>query len=312
MTSSPLFYIKKKARTFVFKGAQQGIKAGLSLSDRLHPRQAARWGERLFLKPQRFRRTANERKVLARASQGVVQVGQDLVRVWHWGNGPRIVLTHGWSGRGGQFYHWVDLLTEAGFTVTVFDAPGHGSSEGELGSLVHIVQSLEAIQAAHGDFHSVIGHSLGGAAALVASARGLATQFVVTLNAPADILEVMEKTMRSMGLSQKSIQKIWTGLETRFQIQLNQFQPYLQAHRIQQPTLIVHDLDDKEVPWSDQERLQTQMARAQVLTTKGSGHYRILRNTEVILKTRQFLMGESVQSLDSPTMDLILGQGCYL
>ena len=308
MTDSPLFYIKKKARTFVLKGAQQGIKVGLSLSDRLHPHQAAFWGEKLFLKPLRYRRTSNERKILARASQGVVQVDNDLVRLWSWGSGPRIVLVHGWSGRGGQFYPWVDLLTEAGFSVTLFDSPGHGSSEGNTGSLVQMIQSLEAIADAYGPLHAVIGHSLGGAACLVAAAQGLPTQYVVTLNAPADILQVMENTMRSMGLRKKSIEKIWAGLEKRFGIQLSNYQPQQQAHRIAQQVLLIHDLDDKEVPWKDQELLQQKIPHAQVLTTKGCGHYRLLRHTQAILKTRQFLMGEGVEPLASPAMDLILGQ----
>lgn len=308
MTLSPLFYIKKKARTFVLKGTQHGLKVGLSLSDRLHPNQAAFWGEKLFLKPLRYRRTSNERKVLARASHSVVQVGNDLVRLWTWGSGPRVVLTHGWSGRGGQFYPWVDLLTEAGFSVTLFDAPGHGSSEGETGSLVQMVQSLEAIAAAHGPLHGVIGHSLGGAACLVAAAHGLPTEFVVTLNAPADILQVMENTMRSMGLRKKSIEKIWAGLEKRFGIALSDYQPYQQGSRIQQQLLLIHDLDDNEVPWTDQELLQQKIPQADVLTTKGYGHYRILRHTQAILKTRQFLMGEGVEPLASPAMNLILGQ----
>lgn len=312
MTPSLLFYIKKKARTFVLKGTHQGIKVGLSLSDRLHPHQAAFWGEKLFLKPLRYRRTANERKVLDRASQGVVQVGNDLVRIWTWGSGPRVVLTHGWSGRGGQFYPWVDLLTEAGFSVTLFDSPGHGSSEGATGSLVQMVQSLEAIADAYGPLHAVIGHSLGGAACLIAAAQGLPSEYVVTLNAPADILQVMEDTMGSMGLRKKSIAKIWAGLESRFGIQLSDYQPYQQAYRIKQKVLLIHDLDDKEVSWKDQELLQQKIRYAEVLTTKGHGHYRILRHTQAILKTRQFLMGEGVEPLVSPAMGLILGHSGYL
>jgi pimeloyl-ACP methyl ester carboxylesterase len=312
MTPSPLFYIKKKARTFVLKGIHQGIRAGLSLSDRLHPHQAAFWGEKLFLKPTHYRRTSNERKVLSRASQGVVQVGNDLVRLWSWGSGPRVVLAHGWSGRGGQFYPWVDLLTEAGFSVTLFDAPGHGSSEGNTGSLVQMVKSLQAIAAAYGPLHAVIGHSLGGAAALVAAAQGLPTEYVVTLNAPADILQVMENSMRSMGLRKKSIERIWAGLEQRFGIQLHDYQPHQQAYRIKQKVLLIHDLDDKEVHWKDQELLHQKIPHAEVLTTKGHGHYRILRHTQAILKTRQFLMGEGVEPLASPAMDLILGQQGYL
>lgn len=312
MTPSPLFYIQKKARTFVLKSVQKGMKVGLSISDRLHPHQAAFWGEKLFLKPLHYRRSANERKVLARASQGVVQVGDDLVRLWTWGSGPRIVLTHGWSGRGGQFYPWVDLLTEAGFSVTVFDAPGHGGSEGSTGSLVQMVQSLEVIAAAYGPLHAVIGHSLGGAACLVATAHGLPTEYVVTLNAPADILQVMENTMGSMGLRKKSIEKIWAGLEQRFGIQLSDYQPQQQADRIHQRVLLIHDLDDTEVLWKDQELLKQKIPHADVLTTKGYGHYRVLRHTQAILKTRQFLMGEGVEPLASPAMDLILGQSGYL
>ncbi len=306
------FKIFRKARTFVLKGVLLSIKTGLTVSDRLFPSQAARWGESLFLTPQHYRRTANERKVLARARQEVLRVGQDVIKVWHWGTGPRIILTHGWSGRGGQFYHWVDLLTEAGFTVTLFDAPGHGSSEGKTGSLVQIIQSLEAIIEAHGPAHGVVGHSLGGAAVIVAAAQGLPIQRVITLNAPADIFAVMETSMGKMGLRQRSIRKIWQLLEQRFGVKLQDFQPLTRIAELTQPALLIHDLDDKEVPWSAQQHLKTRLPHAEVLTTQGAGHYRVLRKRDVILKARDFLMGHSLQELDSPAMELLLGQSGQL
>ena len=53
--------------------------------------------------------------------------GKRLV-AWSWGEGPTVLLVHGWEGRGSQMAAFAAPLAEAGFRAVAFDAPGAASS----------------------------------------------------------------------------------------------------------------------------------------------------------------------------------------
>jgi pimeloyl-ACP methyl ester carboxylesterase len=48
------------------------------------------------------------------------------------------------------------------------------------------------------------------------------------------------------------------------------------------PTMVVHDRLDKEVPYDEGAKLGTTWPSAELVTTEGLGHQRILRDPEVI------------------------------
>ncbi|MFP2912939.1 hypothetical protein ACLESD_49620, partial [Pyxidicoccus sp. 3LFB2] len=67
--------------------------------------------------------------MLAQGQQRVVKLGGERVAVWSWGEGPRVLLVHGWSGYGGQLTAFVAPLVEAGFSVVAGTTRrGHGVS----------------------------------------------------------------------------------------------------------------------------------------------------------------------------------------
>jgi len=85
----------------------------------------------------------------------------------------------------------------------------------------------------------------------------------------------------------------------------------LQAHRnvreIDRPALIVHDLDDREVPWEEGERYARYWPSSHLLSTTGLGHNRILGDTAVIGGVLDFLRGECVGERIVSTPDLPFG-----
>jgi len=81
------------------------------------PTLAARVAEGLFLRTRRSPPRAGERAVLARGAVCRVRRGDQWLRAWIWGNGPTVLLVHGWNGRAGQLAEFVPPLLEAGFQV---------------------------------------------------------------------------------------------------------------------------------------------------------------------------------------------------
>jgi pimeloyl-ACP methyl ester carboxylesterase len=61
-----------------------------------------------------------------------------------------------------------------------------------------------------------------------------------------------------------------------------------------QPCLIVHDLDDRDVPWAEGECYARHWPGARLYTTQGLGHRRVLDAPEVIDAALVFVRGGSV------------------
>ena len=56
----------------------------------------------------------------------------------------------------------------------------------------------------------------------------------------------------------------------------------------------MHDLEDREVPWSEGERYARVWGEARLLSTRGLGHNRVVDNACVIDAALRFLRGEAV------------------
>src|SRR5262249_35980660 len=122
------------------------------------PGVAARLAARWFVTPPRHRRPQTEARALAAARAGGGALEGRRVRMWTWGHGPAVVLAHGWGGRGSQLAPFVEPLLAEGFSVTAFDALGHGDSDGREATLPDLVASLRAVAAARAPVRGVIAH----------------------------------------------------------------------------------------------------------------------------------------------------------
>jgi alpha-beta hydrolase superfamily lysophospholipase len=85
--------------------------------------------------------------------------------------GKRVLLVHGWSGRGTQLFKIADELLKQGYSTISFDAPAHGKSPGKTTIMVDFITTIE-INKQFGPFDAAIGHSLGGMSVLNAK-KGL-------------------------------------------------------------------------------------------------------------------------------------------
>ena len=64
--------------------------------------------------------------------------------------------------------------------------------------------------------------------------------------------------------------------------------------RIGRPTLVIHDLADAEVPWSEGERYALGLRAGRMLTVTGLGHHKIVDAPEVLDAGMAWLRGEHV------------------
>ena len=271
----------------------QLIRFGFRALGPIVPVAAGTLAERLWLGTQRFPEPNWERRVLDRAQVGDTRVEGQRVVTYRWGSGDNVLLAHGWNGRTGQLGAFVAPLTEQGFRVIGFDAPGHGRSPGVQTSIVQITQVMQEIVVRYGPLRAVVGHSFGGLCAAFALDAGLAAERAVCVASPASMGWLMRRFARHLALpvpvmrdlQRRAAQRIgnqsWQRLSTG-----------KQASRLAQPALIVHDHDDEIVPWRQGRAFAESWPGARFVSTNGLGHRRILRDPAVVQEVVRFVVDE--------------------
>ena len=253
------------------------------------PGVAARWAETIFCRPPRHDPRPADEAFLATGDRSTVRSDNLDLAVWAWGQGPIIILTHGWGGRAGRFSALSEALVAGGFRVVLFDAPAHGASMGREASLPQFARALRDVGDTVGMIHGLVGHSLGGAAVSLAMHRGMHTRRAVLLAPPADVFLFSHAFAEHLRIPPRARVVMRQNLETRLQISWEELHIPTLARGMTSPVLVVHDTEDADVPYAHGEEIARAWPGAELFTTNDLGHRAILRNSEVIRRTVEFL-----------------------
>jgi pimeloyl-ACP methyl ester carboxylesterase len=234
---------------------------------------------RLWFRTRRHAGSADELSMAGSAEQMTVLVDGIPVAVYRWGSGPVVVFVHGWSGRATQVAAFVEPLNAAGYCVIAFDAPAHGKTPGRRTNIVEFTAVLQAIAANYGPLHGAITHSFGGMVLAYALHQGLAAGRVVCISTPARLEFLIERFGRMLILPDPVVTELRRRLEQRFDANVWELMSTdNNARTLTVPALIIHDRDDREVPWRQGEMVASAWSGARWLITHGLGHRRILRD----------------------------------
>lgn len=232
----------------------------------------------------------DELRLMEDASLVTVPMVPERLIGWHWGRkqDPRVILVHGWGGRGTQLKRFIAPLLERGFSVIAFDAPGHGMTGGPDSSLPHFLRGLEAVLDHLGPVHALIGHSLGGAvASMIMARRPQAIARGVLVAAPASLTESTWRVAAALNWPSALRAAVQRRIEYRFGVAWSEFEV---GHRVgNQALLVIHDRHDHEVPFTEALRYAGTWPNARVLETEGLGHRRLLTDTKVIGAVSEFI-----------------------
>lgn len=284
------------------------LRLSFALGSRIAPEATIRRAARLFCTPTQRRPVPEPASVGAAAT--MLDVDGQRVAAYVWGDPatqPHVLFAHGWSSNGTRIASWVAPLRAAGYAVVAFDQAGHGCSTGRRTNLVEFACLLIAVNHRYGPAAAVIGHSLGGAAAAVALANGLQARRAVIVSPPADPLLVADQFAGMVGLARYLARGMFALFERRMRFAVEDLQAQHVAPRIGRPALVIHDLEDREVPWSEGERYARYWPHARLLSTRGLGHHRILDDDAVIDAALRFLHGEAVGERVVSSPNLVYG-----
>ncbi|MBL0918924.1 MAG: alpha/beta fold hydrolase [Hydrogenophaga sp.] len=210
-------------------------------------------------------------------------------------HGPVVLLLHGWGGHAAQMLPLAQALAAQGLRPVLVDLPAHGRSRGSTSNLPQFARAIEYLTARlQQEGHAVraaVAHSLGANALAYAAARGLPVQRLVMLAPPASPHAYTRLFATVFGLSEDTRSRLQHRVEAREGILMRQFEPASVGPRVTQPTLIVHDREDRINRFADAEAYRDAMPDAQLLETAGLGHTRLLRDAQVLQAVADHLRG---------------------
>ena len=258
----------------------------------ISPFLASRFAAKLFLTPFKYKLPEREQKMDSNSKQTritVPAIDREIV-VYEYGKSERkVLLAHGWSGRGTQLSVMAETLLKAGFGVVSFDAPAHGKAPGKMSMMPFFVESIHFLEKNYGPFDFAIGHSLGGMSLLKAVKEGLQVKRLVIIGTANSVTRITREFAHNMKMNEEVAKKMKSYFDKKFGEDMDNYSGAVSAKEVKIPTLVIHDEYDVDVHVGAAFELHESLENSEIFITRDLGHRRILGNTNVINKVVDFL-----------------------
>lgn len=260
------------------------IKAGILTAWTVFPGILKKFIKQQFFTPRRVRLTPSQHQYLETGEPFEITVNDEVLKCRRWGEGPALVFVHGWNGVGLQFRHFTEQALARGFSVVLFDGPGHGLSGGTFCSYFQMTDAVRAMvnQPFPDRVAGLVGHSFG-AAAIVNGLEKEGSDLPAVLIAPAlDLVGLLNAAFALHAVPDRVYKGIIGEFEARYGYTFAHDNPLDLMAGLTQPLLVIHDTSDRVIPHSVSELPARQLDRVRLMSTHGLGHKRLLKDTLVI------------------------------
>ncbi|UYW02545.1 alpha/beta hydrolase [Flavobacterium agricola] len=201
----------------------------------------------------------------------------------------KVLLVHGWSGRGTQLFSIAKEMAKLGYQVISFDGPAHGKSEGKKSTMKEFIQTIQEVDKQYGPFEFVIGHSLGAMAVANALNEGLVVKKAVLISGGDIVTDVIADFVDHLKVDTSYNKKLQDKFEKEYQLKMNDYSVSAVAKNITIPCLIIHDTTDTDVKVEAAYNIHKHLPGSELVITEGLGHRKILGDKTVIQKIISFL-----------------------
>lgn len=275
----------------------RGLRTVMGTLTKVSPHLAAHVAAHLFQRPQRHTPPAREHGWLLDSTELRFRLNDETIVGWTWGEGPPVLLLHGWEGRGSQLGAFVQPLVRLGHKVIAIDGPGHGRSSGSVANPVRFAQAVEAVHRLFGPLHAVIAHSFGALGTLYAMQRGLPLARLVLVAPGHPPLTAARHATAMFGANDDVLDRMIDLMRAQTGVPLGELQAAMTQFAPEVPTLIVHDVGDDVIEVEHARSLAERLPNATLRLTTGLGHRRILREPEVVRLAAAFIADVEVEAV---------------
>lgn len=252
----------------------------------LCPPVASRIAYRRFFRPRRSRpRNVNALRAYDLAVQ------DDRIRAYEGGEGPAVLVTHGWESSVARLEVLLNTLIANDFRVVAFDMPAHGHSLGEDTDILQITKVIVTLAASAGPFGAAIGHSFGGVCLANAIRAELKVNRLVLFSTPSSLNGMIDKYCRTLAIWRPTKLRLVRAIEKRLASSEleREFDVRLMLQSSGVPTLVIHDRKDQVVPLAESEELSRARADIELFVTDNLGHSSVIRDARTIEKCISFI-----------------------
>lgn len=282
-------YARKSTNGRSLPAAPAVVKGGFAALSAVWPAATERAAAWLFCHPQPAKVRDDEQAVLDAGHAFTLRAGGFDLPAWSWGDGPTVLLHHGWSGRASHMTAFVEPLVRAGYSVVAYDAPAHGDAPGRITSGPEMAGVLRDVAWRLGGLHAVVAHSVGGAATMLALRKGLKLERAVLLAPPSDMREFIDLFGEHLGLDRARRDGMARVAAGWYGIRWEEMSVEYWGEGARTPIRVIHDRHDSIVPWRSGARIHEQWGPSELISTTGLGHRRIRQDPDVIAETVAFI-----------------------
>ena len=244
---------------------------------------------RLFFRVQRVNSTEKHQKFYSMGIQFKFTFEDKQIAVYEFGkSGKNVLVLHGWDSIAYHMKEIIQGLVESQFRVVAIDLPGHGDSEGKTTNGIEVVRLISRLNEKY-DFIGVVGHSFGGACAIMSSVQLLGERKVVAISSPLNFLTVLETFSATLNLRENLMKRYLSYLNEKFAADLEDWDVSRKNLEGGNSYMVIHDDDDVLVPFKIE--LANSIENVRILRTKGLGHAMIVRDKGVITSVVDFMSG---------------------
>lgn len=258
----------------------------------ISPKLATLFAAKLFVTPIKYRIPKRELHMEQESIQSKLFIPslKKNIMVYNYGKSDKkILLVHGWSGRGTQLVKIADEMLKLGYSTLSFDAPAHGKSEGKTTIMTEFIASILEIEKQFGPFEFAIGHSLGGMSILNAIKQNLSIKKAVIIGSGDIIQDIIDDFIIKLQLKPKIGLLLKNHFERNFGEPMENYAASFSAKSVTVPVLIVHDKNDYDVNVKAAYNIHKNLKNSSLMITEGLGHRKILGDSKVIETVKEFI-----------------------
>ena len=242
---------------------------------------------KLFMTPYKFPRPKRENKMYLKSvkERVYIPVIKKEIQLYQCGDSQKkVLLIHGWAGRGTQLNAIAEALVENNYKTLSFDATAHGNSQGKTSAMTEFITCIEEIDSKYGPFEYAIGHSLGGMALMNAVNNGFSAKKIVIIGSGDSIHDICHLFVKRIGMKSEIAERLINKLDKKWGSEIELLSTYNVAKTVEKPVLVIHDTQDDEVSINCAYNICNNLKNHELFITEGLGHRKILWDKKVIEK----------------------------
>ena len=261
----------------------------------LSKRKAAEKAFDLFCTPYSGKPKRKAPPIFKEAEELSFKLKNLTIRGWQWipenGNNKKILIVHGFDSCSYKFDKYIKSLTLKGFTVLAFDGPAHGISDGKTANALILKETLITIEKLHGKLYGIMAHSYGALAASLAAEEIKSLQKLILIAPATETTTAINNFFTFLPLGEVIKNEMILYMQELGNKPVTHYSASRAIQQTKIPTLWLHDEEDWICPYADVQPVQKlQLSHVQFYITKGLGHSKIYRDTEVKKKIIDFIV----------------------